>query len=124
MPLRTGLAVVISDFFDPHGIDAVVEAMGSLRHRLLLVQVVRDADAAPDGMLTGELRLIDCESKAAVDVAVTPKSLERYREAYQAFGDTLYRFAARRRATHLKLDADKSVPAQLSELFVDGVFVT
>lgn len=122
MRQRSGLAVVISDFFDPQGIDAVLRALGSLRHHLLLVQVACPSDAAPD--LGGELRLLDCESGAGVDVAVTPRALERYRASYQAFSEALTGFAARRRAAHLKLNAEAPVLAQLGELFVDGVFVT
>jgi len=122
MRLRQGLAVVISDYFDPRGIGAVAAALRSLRHRLLLVQVARASDAAPS--LDGELRLIDCESGAGVDVAVTGAGLERYRRAYREYCDELLRFAARRRAAHLVLDADRPVLAQLGELFVGGVFVT
>ncbi|MGB9625545.1 MAG: DUF58 domain-containing protein [Phycisphaerae bacterium] len=122
MKLRGGLAVVISDFFDPRGVRAVIDAMGPLRHRLLLVQVTRASDASP--MLDGELRLVDCESGSGVEVTVTPGSLERYRRTYEAFCDELLRFVARRRAAHLRLDADQPVLAQLGELFVDGVFVT
>ena len=122
MQVRSGLAVVISDFFDPQGIDVVIRALGSLRHRLLLIRVTRASDASP--ALSGELRLLDCESGAGVDVTVTSGSVERYREAYRAFGDALYGFAARRRAAQLNLDADAPVLAQLGELFVDGVLVT
>jgi len=122
MPLRTGLTVIISDFFDPRGIDAVTAAARSLRHRLLLVQVVRGADASPS--LTGELRVVDCESAAALDVTVTPAGLERYRRAYRTFCQELSKFARQRRAVHLQLDADRPVLQQLGSLFVDGVFVT
>ncbi len=122
MRSRNGLVVVISDFFDPRGVEAVIDELGALRHRLLLVQVVRAADAAP--ALDGELRLLDCESGTGVDVVVGAKGIERYRQAYQAFCESLYRFAARRRAAHLRLDAEQPVTAQLGALFVDGVFVT
>ncbi|MCP4590899.1 MAG: hypothetical protein GY842_09145, partial [bacterium] len=119
--VRSGLAVIVSDFFDPRGIDAVLQELGSLRHRLLLVQVARQADVEP--ALDGELRLLDCESGAGVDVTVTPAARQRYREAYQRFDETLTRFAARRRAAHLRLDADRPVLDQLGELFVGGVLM-
>ena len=41
MNLRRGLLVVISDFFDPAGLDAVRDALRGIRHRLLFVQLVR-----------------------------------------------------------------------------------
>jgi uncharacterized protein (DUF58 family) len=121
-PHRSGLAVVISDFFDPQGIDAVIEALRRLRHRLLLVQVVRRSDAEPT--LEGELTLVDCESASEVDVMATPAVRERYRRAYQRFCDRLLGFAARRRAAHLALDADESVLDQLKTLFPNRVLVT
>lgn len=121
MRLRAGLAVVISDFFDPHGVDAVLRAMSLLRHRLLMVQVVRATDASP--ALQGELRLVDCESASGVDVTITAGTRERYVQAYQRFSEALLRFAAGRRAACVRLDADTPVLRQLGDLFVDGVFV-
>ncbi len=122
MRLREGLVVLISDFFDPRGIEAVTTALRSLRHRLLLIQVVRQSDVDPSH--NGELRMVDCESGAALDVTVTPAVLERYADAYRSFGDKLTSFASRRRAVHLRLDAERPVLAQVGELFVDGVLVT
>ncbi|MCP4247189.1 MAG: DUF58 domain-containing protein [bacterium] len=121
--LRRGLVLLISDFFDPGGLEAVIEALRSLRHRLLLVQVTQAADAAPS--LLGELRLCDCEFDArGVTVTVTPALLERYRQAYGAFCRQLAAFAARRGAGHVQLEATRPVLGQLSGLFVDGVLRT
>lgn len=122
MRLRNGLAVVISDFFDPRGIEAVIAALRSIRHRLLLIQVVREQDAEP--VADGELRVVDCESGAAVDVTVTARGLEQYRQAYKNFNDRLLDFVMRRRAAHLTMDADRPVLEQVQSLFVDGVLVT
>jgi len=122
LPLRAGLAVVISDFFDPRGVDAVIGALRLLRHRLLLVQVVRASDANPT--VSGEVTLVDCESGAAVDVTVGASTLQRYRQAHDSFCEELRRFAARRRAAHVQLDADRPVLTQLGDVFRNGVLVT
>ena len=118
MRLRSGLAVIISDFFDPAGLTPVLEAMRSLRHRLAVVQVTRAADAGPD--LAGEVELVDCESGRTVDVTVTGAELERYRRAYREFNEQLLAFLAVRRAAHLRLDADQPIERQLPEFFVGG----
>lgn len=118
MPLREGLAVVISDFFDPAGIDAVVEGLKRVRHRLLLVQLVRPGDADP--VVEGDLRLRDCETGQLQDVTVTAAVRERYREAYQRFEQTLAGFAQRRRAGLLRLDAEQEVVPQIATLFERG----
>jgi uncharacterized protein (DUF58 family) len=116
--LRGGLAVVLSDFFDPRGAAAVVEALKQVRHRLLLVQLVRRTDRQPD--LVGDLRLADCESGAVEDVSVTPAVIARYRESYDRFQATLADFARKRGHGLLRLDADLDVVPQLGTLFETG----
>jgi uncharacterized protein (DUF58 family) len=122
MRLRGGLAVVISDFFDAGGLAPIRAALQALPHRLLIVQVVRVTDAAPD--LDGELTLVDCESGAELVVSVGPAMRRRHQEAYASFCDSLMAFAAGHRAAHLRLDADRPVLKQLGGLFPNGVFVT
>ena len=119
--LRQGLVCVISDFFDPRGIEAVLEALARVRHRLLLVRLVRASDRTPD--LAGDLRLIDCESGAIADVSVTPQVLERYRAAYERFREGLAAFAVARGIGLLELDVDADVVPQLERLFATGAYV-
>ncbi|MBK7874263.1 MAG: DUF58 domain-containing protein [Planctomycetes bacterium] len=116
--LREGLVCVVSDFFDPAGIDAVIAALHGVRSKLLLVQLVRKSDAQP--ALTGDLRLSDCESGAVTDVSITPAVLERYRAAHARFDAALADFARARQAGLVKLDVDADVVAQLAKLFEAG----
>ena len=118
MRLRKGLVVVVSDFFDPGGLPAVTEALGSLRHDLLLVLLVRPSDR--EVHLEGDLRLTDCETGAWQDVSVTPSVLERYRAAYDGFQAGLADFARRRHAGLLRLDVEQDVISQLATLFESG----
>jgi uncharacterized protein (DUF58 family) len=118
--LRPGLLTVISDFFDPAGLDPVLAELRRARHRLLLVQVVRASDREP--ALAGDVRVRDCETGAAEDITITPAVLERYRAAYGAFESALAAFAAERHAGLLRLDADGDVLAQLAALFPDGSY--
>jgi uncharacterized protein (DUF58 family) len=117
--LRAGVAVVISDFYDPAGLDAVCAALGRLRHRLVLVRLKRAADAEPE--LRGDLRLVDCETGAGEDVSVSAAVLQRYRAAYARFEEGLAAFALARGAGLLVLDADAEVVPQLERLFAGGV---
>ena len=121
MRRRPGLAVVISDFFDPAGLDHAIGAMKRLRHRLLLVQLVRATDREPD--LRGDLRLLDCETGQAADVSATPAVLDAYRASYDRFQAELARFAASRQAGLLRLDADGDTLTQLATLFESGSLV-
>lgn len=118
MNLRRGLLVVISDFFDPGGAAALAAALRPLRHRVLLVQVTRPADAAP--AVTGDVRLTDCETGDAADLTVTPGVLARYRAAYLRFNDELAAVARARRAGLLRVDAGAALLPQLARLLGPG----
>lgn len=120
--LRAGLLVIVSDFFDPMGVDAIADSLATSRHRLLLVQLAKAADADPTRIaaLRGDVRLLDCETGEALDVNVTPAVLARYREAYEAFATRLTTLAAERGAGLLRVDVDADVLGQLAPLFADG----
>ena len=121
MNLRRGLVVVISDFYDPAGIEAVTDALKRLRHELLLVRLVRKGDADPrEGSLDGDLRLVDVESGETRDLSVTTEALDAYRAAYERFRAGLADFAQRRKAGLLELDVDDDVVEQLGSLFEGG----
>jgi uncharacterized protein (DUF58 family) len=121
--LREGLAVVVSDFFDPSGIAGVLAALKRVRHRLLLVQLVRPIDRDPslDGALhMGDLQLRDCESGAIEEVSLTPAVLARYRDAYDGFQEQLTGFANQRGIGMLQMDVEQDVLVQLGTLFEGG----
>ncbi len=118
--LREGLCVVLSDFFDPGGIPAVTEALSGVRHRLLLVQLMRQSDRNPDLELDGDLRLTDCESGQVENVSLTSNVLDRYRESYDRFASGLADFAKSRQAGLLALDTESEVVPQVATLFEQG----
>jgi len=123
MGLREGLAVVVSDFFDPGGVEAVAKALRGIRHRLLLVQLVRPSDRNPEQSLQGDLQLTDCESGAVENVSLTPHVLERYRASYDRFAQGLADFASSRQAGLLALDTEGPVIDQIATLFEQGRYV-
>ncbi|WP_294238600.1 DUF58 domain-containing protein [uncultured Sphingomonas sp.] len=121
MPLRRGLLILVSDFFDDAGLEGVLDALGRLPHRLLLVQMTRTSDADPALLadLDGDLVIEDGEHDG-VAVTVTPELIARYQVAYRAFSDGLERFAARRGATLIRMDADRDVLDQLMPILASG----
>ena len=116
---RNGVAIVVSDFFDDAGIEDVVAALGTLPHRLVLVQITQPWDADPQ--LDGEAELIDCESSPTTTVLPGTETLQRYRQAYQLYQAGLEAFASRRVALHVKIDASRDTLGQLERLFPAGI---
>lgn len=118
MKLRPGLLVIVSDFFDPDGVEALDQALKSVRHKLLLIQLVRKSDADPT--LQGDVRLKDCETGEVTDLTLTPDVIDRYRQAYAEFNQSLETLARRRRGRLLQIDVEGDLIAQLSTVFESG----
>jgi uncharacterized protein (DUF58 family) len=118
MKLRPGLLVIVSDFFDPEGLEALQQAMKAVRHRLLLIQLVKQSDADP--ALQGDVRLRDCETGEVTDLTLTPEVIERYRAAWREFNESLATLAKRRQGQVLQLDVDRDLFDQLTTLFDSG----
>ena len=113
--------MVVSDFFDPAGLEAVIAALKQVRHKLLLVQLYRRSDAEPE--VRGDVRVIDCESREAEDISVTPALLKRYRRVYEQFQSTIAEFARKRHAGLLRMDVDEEIVPQLAQVFEAGRYV-
>lgn len=117
--LPSGLVVVVSDFFDQRGIESTLAAIGRLRHRIALVQLTRAADRDP--LVSGDVRLLDCESDAPLEVGVDAATLAAYRAAYDRFQTQLDHFAMRRQALLARIDTQAPILDQLHLLFPGGV---
>ena len=115
----TGVLVVISDFFEPAGVDVLVGALRLVPHRLVLLRVTQPGDADPT--MSGHRELRDCESDARLNVLADEGARRRYRSAYRAYFDVLDGFAAARGARVAKLDAAADTLPQLEPLFPAGV---
>ena len=117
---RPGLMVVISDFFDPRGIDAVLDELKRSRHRLLLVRLERPSDRDPD--VRGDVQLVDCESGETETVSVNRAVLARYREVWDSFEKRIADFVRRRGAGLLRLDIEQPVIPQLADIFAGASY--
>lgn len=90
---RRGLAIIVSDLFDPGGYRKGVDL---LRHRKFephLIQLHDQREANPS--LIGDLELLDVETQTGRKVTVTEKSLRRYRELFASFQDDVRGYCQR-----------------------------
>ncbi|MCY4656103.1 MAG: DUF58 domain-containing protein, partial [Gammaproteobacteria bacterium] len=117
--LRRGLLVVISDFFDPMVFEDFARRLRLVKHRSILIQLVKDSDGDPtlQAELNGDVRLLDCETNIGLDISIDPVVLTRYRNAYQDFTRKLANDAAASNSGLLVVNVEQDVLKQLSSMF-------
>jgi len=87
---RRGLAIIVSDLYDPSGYQRGIDL---LRHRMYephLIQIHDPKEANPEFL--GDLELEDVENLSTRKVTVSERSLRRYREVYQQFHSDLTKY--------------------------------
>src|SRR3954471_1953568 len=87
---RKGLAVLLTDLFDPAGLERGINVLRYNKFEPFVLHLVDPREARPD--LRGDVRVYDCETGDEREVTVTAKTLERYRAAYDEYLDAVQRF--------------------------------
>lgn len=91
---RRGLVFVLSDFLDAAGYE---EPLGLLRFNRFDTHVIQILDPAElDPGASGDLRLVDCETGAPLEVTATPAVLDSYRAEIARYLADLTAFCLRR----------------------------
>jgi uncharacterized protein (DUF58 family) len=88
---RAGLAVLISDLFAPAGFQRGLDLLRHHRFEPSLVHLYDRHDQSPE--LRGDLQLRDLETEFGKQVTVSPRSLQRYREVFEQFLDSVTSYA-------------------------------
>jgi uncharacterized protein (DUF58 family) len=118
---QQGLAVVISDFLDPHGFEPGLKLLASMGHDVFVVHVAADSDSDPKAL--GEVRFVDSETGQLRDVDVTPALAEAYRTAWQAHTEELERFCGRFALGYVRADANAPFEQIILKTFRKGRFL-
>jgi uncharacterized protein (DUF58 family) len=103
---RRGLAVLVSDLYDPKGFEKGVNVLRYNKFDTFVVHVVDPSDGKP--RLQGDVLVYDCETGDEREVTVTPKILERFAQAHAEYLDGIERFCATRQVPYVA--ASMAVP--------------
>jgi len=80
---RRGLAVVISDFYDPVGFEQGLNTLRYNKFEPFVLQVYDRREADPQ--LHGDLALVDCETGDTREVTVSKSLLEAYQREHEKY---------------------------------------
>lgn len=116
-----GVAIVISDFLVPEGLDQGLQALVGRGWDLFALQVLAPEEISPgEHGITGDLRLVDAEAGTEVEVTVSEALLKRQRERLQAHNMRLRDLCTRLGARHLSIDTREDLPRLMLESLRHG----
>jgi uncharacterized protein (DUF58 family) len=118
---RRGLAVLISDLYDPAGFERGINVLRYNKFEPFVLHVVDPSDARP--ALRGDVRVYDCETGEEREVTVTPKILEKYRAAYGEYVGEIQRFCTSRQVPYFQADVTMPFDELILRVFRRGGFL-
>jgi uncharacterized protein (DUF58 family) len=118
---RRGLAVVISDFYDPRGFEEGLNKLRYNRFEPFVLQVYDQREVSPP--LHGDLTIVDCETGETKDVTVSPALLDAYRREHERYCDELSEFCTARGLPYFRTHTGVSFDDLVLRIFRAGGFL-
>jgi uncharacterized protein (DUF58 family) len=118
---RRGLAVLVSDLYDPRGFERGINLLRYNKFDPFVVHVVDPSDAKPN--LQGDVLVMDCETGDEREVTVTAKVLERFAGAYAEYLSGVERFCATRQVPYVAASLEVPFDELVLRVFRRGGFL-
>ena len=118
---RRGLVFVVSDFLDPAGCDEALSLLRYHQFEVHIVQVLDPAEMRP--LVSGDLRLTECETGETCEITATDALLTRYHEQVDAFLRDLETFCLRRGIGYATATTDVPFEDLVLRVLRDGVML-
>src|SRR5580704_590102 len=115
---RRGLAVLVSDLYDPRGFERGINVLRYNKFDPFVVHVVDPAEARPK--LSGDVLVYDCETGDEREITVTAKVLARFAEAHAKYLADIDRFCATRQVPYVAASIDVPFDDMILHVFRRG----
>ncbi len=118
---RRGLAVLISDLYDPQGFERGINVLRYNKFDPFVVHVTDQEEAKPK--LSGDVLLYDCETGDEREVTVTAKVLDRFAAAYAKYLDDIDKFCTQKQVPAIRADVTVPFDELILRVFRRGGFL-
>jgi uncharacterized protein (DUF58 family) len=118
---RRGLAVLVSDLYDPSGFEKGINTLRYNKFDPFVVHVVDPSEAQPK--LHGDVLLYDCETGQEREVTVTGNVLARFSQAHAAYIADVDRFCAVRQVPYIAANIETPFDELILRVFRRGGFL-
>jgi len=116
-----GVAVLISDFFDPAGPENGLRRLALSGSDLYAIQVLAPEEYEPE--ISGDLKLVDCETGDMVEVTVSPALMKRYEQRRDEYIEQVRKACLARGIGHFVTQSNHPVDRLTLELLRRGGMV-
>lgn len=114
IPSSRGITVLISDFFTQGNFNELIKYCKYKKQQVYVCHILSPQELEPD--LDESVRLIDSETKAAMDITVTPALLNSYRRAVNAFRDELEQTCFKWGANYFRFSSGQQLEEMMKEV--------
>jgi uncharacterized protein (DUF58 family) len=111
---RRGVAVVVSDLYDPAGFERGLNAIRYQKFEPMVIHVTDARDSDPG--LRGDVTLVDAETGETRDVTLTPELVARHRQAHAAWCAEIEGFCKTRQVPYVAADVTGAFEEQVLHL--------
>ena len=118
---RRGLAVLVSDLYDPRGFEKGINVLRYNKFDPFVVHVVDPSEGKP--RLNGDVLVYDCETGDEREVTVTAKVLERFTKAHAQYMAEIDRFCATHQVPFVTASVDVAFDELILRVFRRGGFL-
>lgn len=118
---RRGLAVVISDYYDPSGFEEGINTLRYNKFEPFVLQVYDQREAHPS--LHGDLTLVDCETGEAKEVTISKSLLEAYEREHERYCNELSEFCTARAIPYFRTHTNLPFDELVLRIFRQGGFL-
>lgn len=112
---RRGVAIVVSDLYDPAGFERGLNALRYQKFEPMVVHVTDARDADPGAR--GDVLLVDAESGEGREVTLTPALVAKFRDAHAQWAREVEGFCKARRVAYARAEVGGALEDQVLNLF-------
>jgi uncharacterized protein (DUF58 family) len=118
---RRGMAVLISDFYDPAGYEEGVNVLRYHKYEPFVIQTIDPKEADPP--LHGDLTLVDCETGEPREVTISARLLSEYKKEHEKYCKELEEFCTSRAVPCFRTNTGVPFDELVLKIFRAGGFI-
>lgn len=118
---RRGLAVVISDLYNPGGYEQALNFLHFQQFETYVIHIVDPKEYAPEAR--GDVDLIDAETGERFAMTLTPWLKKQLKAAFEAYCTEIESYCSRRQMLYIRTPIDVSLDDIVLKIFRQGGFL-